>query len=239
MAAAIGTNRGTMGKLGGGDAMSERLIDQLPPGDADFDRRFGTDTSGEIPAELLGHSPETVGQAVSYEPTDPGAFRHMIRELPIEHRDYTFVDVGSGKGRTLLLAAGWPWRRIVGIEASPVLHAVAERNLRAWARAGRDARPIRLVCGDASALELPATPCVLYLFNPFHSRVMARLMLAIKSSLEAAPRDLWLIYYNPQLGYMLESATWLGRVSHGRGFQQGDYGIWRARPDPARLDGSW
>ncbi len=212
------------------------LLDDLPPGDADFDRRFGTDTDGEIPVELLGHTSEVADQAVSYEPTDPGAFRHMIRELPIAHADYTFVDLGSGKGRTLLLATSWPWRRIIGVEASPGLHAIAKANLRAWAQSGHDCRSILLRCENAAEFEVPRGPCVLYLFNPFRTRVMARLMLAIKTSLQLAPRDIWLIYYNPQLGYMLESATWLARVSAGRGFHQGDYGIWRSRCD---LDGSW
>lgn len=221
---------------GENDAMTGSLLDDLPPGDADFDRRFGTDTSGEIPVEALAHPPETSDQAVSYEPTDPGAFRHMVGELPLHHASHTFVDLGSGKGRTLLLAARWQWRRIVGVEASPLLHGIAVENLRAWARAGNDARRIELVLGDAAEVELPREPLVLYLFNPFQARVMARLLLSLKHSLQATPRDAWLIYYNPQLGYMLEAVTWLERVSYGRGFHQGDYGIWRARGE---LDGSW
>lgn len=205
-------------------------------GDAQFDRVFGTDTAGELPVELLAHPPATAGQAVSYEPTDPAAFRHMLRELPIRHEDYTFVDVGSGKGRVLLLASSRPWRAIVGVEASPILHAAAQENLRAWAAAGHEVRNFRLRCEDAAEMEMPSGPCVFYLFNPFHARVMARLMLSLKTGLQQTRRDLWLIYYNPQLAYMLEAATWLERVSAGRGFQQGDYSIWRARRE---LDGSW
>ena len=59
----------------------------------DFDRRWGTDTDGEIPVELLDHGDSIAGQAVSYEPTDPDAFKVMLRELPIERPEYSFVDL--------------------------------------------------------------------------------------------------------------------------------------------------
>ena len=60
------------------------------------------------------------------------------------------------------------------------LHSIASRNTRAWARAGNDARHIELVHGDASQLDIPDEPCVIYLFNPFRERAMGRLMLNLK-----------------------------------------------------------
>lgn len=196
---------------------------------ADFDVLHGTDTDGEIPVELLDHPPAVASQAVSYEATDPAAFRVMLGELPIEPARYAFLDLGSGKGRVVLLAATAGFRRVVGVEASPTLHAIACRNLRAWARSGGDARRVRLVCADAAEIAPPAGPCVLYLFNPFRERTLARVLLNVKRSLEENPRDLWIVYYNPQLSYMLQASPLLARVRVGRGFQQGDYAIWRAR----------
>ncbi|HJO04727.1 MAG TPA: class I SAM-dependent methyltransferase [Acidobacteriota bacterium] len=195
---------------------------------AEFDLRHGTDTDGEIPVHLLGHSDEVARQAVSYEATEPAAFRHMVGELPICHRSYTFIDLGSGKGRVVILAARHPFRRIIGVEASTSLHTIASQNMRAWARAGNDTRHIRLVHADASKLEIPDDPCVIYLFNPFRERAMARLVLHLKWSLQRQPRDLWLIYYNPQFGYMLENSPFMARARVGRGFHQGDYSIWRS-----------
>lgn len=194
----------------------------------EFDTSHGTDTDGEIPVELLDHTEAVARQAVSYEATEPAAFRHMLGELPIQHRDYTFIDMGSGKGRVVLLASRHRFRRIIGVEASMSLHATAIGNMRAWARTGNDARHIELVHGDASRLELPDDPCVIYLFNPFRERAMGRMMLKLKWSLQRRPRDLWLIYYNPKFGYMMENSPYLSRVTSGRGFHQGDYGIWRS-----------
>ncbi len=199
----------------------------------DFDARYRTDTDGEIPVELLGHPPAIAAQAVSYEPTDPAAFRVMLGELAIDRARYAFVDLGSGKGRAVLLAAAAGFGRAIGVEASPLLHAVACRNVRAWARAGGDARRVELRCGDAAEAELPEQPCVVYLFNPFRERTFARVVSNLRQTLQQRPRDLWVVYYNPQLAYMLQSSLFLARVRVGRGFQQGDYAIWRARAGDA------
>ncbi|NKB88276.1 MAG: hypothetical protein GKS06_08660 [Acidobacteria bacterium] len=194
----------------------------------DFDNRWGTDTDGEIPIELLEHDAAIAGQAVSYEPTDPDAFRVMVRELAIAREDYTFLDLGSGKGRVVLLAAQAGFGRVVGIEASPLLHHTACTNLRVWAQAGHGTRHIDLRSEDAAGADIPPGPCVVYLFNPFRERAMSRLLRQIRRSLQHVPRDLWLLYYNPQARHLLESSDCLARVTVGRGFQQGDYEIWRS-----------
>jgi len=194
----------------------------------DFDRKHGTDTDGEIPVELLDHTAGVAPQAVSYEPTDPDAFKAMVRDLPIARSDYTFIDLGSGKGRVVFLAAQSDFGRVIGVEASPTLHQIACQNLRAWAKGGNDTRNLELRREDAAITAIPEQPCVVYLFNPFRERTVARVLLNVKWSLQRAPRDLWLIYYNPQFGYMLENSPYMARITVGRGFQQGDYAIWRS-----------
>jgi len=90
----------------------------------DWEHRVNT-TSGTVGGRerLLGllHS--------AYQPTDPALFREMMASLPIELDTFTFVDLGSGKGRTLLMASEYPFRRIVGVELLPALHQVAQENL--------------------------------------------------------------------------------------------------------------
>ena len=63
----------------------------------DWEKRVNT-TSGTVGwrARLLGvfHSP--------YQPTEPELFREMMGALPIELELFTFVDIGSGKGLSLI-----------------------------------------------------------------------------------------------------------------------------------------
>ncbi len=66
-----------------------------------FDATHGVDThpwtlaDSQIP-------PETMGEAIHYEPAHTGVLHHVFRSLPFRHEDYHLVDLGSGKGRTLL-----------------------------------------------------------------------------------------------------------------------------------------
>jgi len=73
----------------------------------DWEHRVNT-TSGTVSwrARLLGlfHSP--------YQPTEPALFQEMMASLPIEFDQFTFIDLGSGKGRTLLMASEYPFMKI-------------------------------------------------------------------------------------------------------------------------------
>src|SRR5882724_12595376 len=62
-----------------------------------------------------------------YLPARPRNVRRALSDLPVDNpAKYTFVDLGSGKGRILFLAAEFPFRRIQGIEFAVELHREAE-----------------------------------------------------------------------------------------------------------------
>src|SRR5258708_16896570 len=93
----------------------------------DWENRVNT-TSGTVGwrARLLGsfHS--------SYQPTEPALFHEMMASLPIDFDGFTFIHLGSGKGRTLLMPAHYPFLRIVGVELIAELHRAAEENIRKY-----------------------------------------------------------------------------------------------------------
>jgi hypothetical protein len=82
------------------DSTPERRRTRYGDMEYDWEHRVNT-TSGGIGwrERLLGtfHSP--------YQPTDAALFRDMMTSLPIDFNQFTFVDLGSGKGRTLLMAS--------------------------------------------------------------------------------------------------------------------------------------
>ncbi len=100
-----------------------------------FDRARGTDTGGLIPAAELVTGHPNDKHVTAYYGVAPSILRRLI-ELwlnetgPLAEIDrYTFVDIGAGKGRALLVAAESPFREVVGVELNPELAAVAERNI--------------------------------------------------------------------------------------------------------------
>ena len=65
----------------------------------------------------------------AYQPTEPAAFHQMMDALGTDFSQFTFIDIGSGKGRVLLMAADYPFSRVIGVELLPALHRIAEQNI--------------------------------------------------------------------------------------------------------------
>ena len=83
--------------------------------DAEFDRQYGTDTAGRIEVADQDFDSGAEGRgATRYEASGIDVFHAVIRSLALDHRRFTFIDLGSGKGRTLLLASDYPFKKIVG-----------------------------------------------------------------------------------------------------------------------------
>src|SRR5436190_10463136 len=131
-----------------------------------FDRRFGVETTGYIEPEELGAPEANPAETGGYEATPRAPFRRIVKSLGLDYERYTFVDMGSGKGAVLLYAAEFPFREIVGVEFSPALHAVAERNLAAYG-GHKVCRNIKTLRMNAADFPLPAGPALLFFFNPF------------------------------------------------------------------------
>jgi SAM-dependent methyltransferase len=195
-------------------AISEFLRDSTPDrrrqryGDADYDwdHRVNT-TSGAVSwrDRLLGvfHSP--------YQPTEPALFHEMLSALQqqahLDLREFTFIDLGSGKGRTLLLASDYPFRRILGVELLPALHRIAQENLRKYSSESQKCFALESLCADATAFPFPAASTVLYLFNPFPESGLRRMLTNLEQNLQQNPRQVYLLYHNPLLEHVMgESA---------------------------------
>ena len=135
-------------------------------GDADYDWDHRVNTTSATVSwrdRLLGefHS--------AYQPTEPALFRGMMESmssLEIEFQDFTFIDVGSGKGRVLLMAGDYPFRRILGIELLADLHRVAQANIQAYKAESQRCFDVESAAADARGFAFPLEPMILYLFNP-------------------------------------------------------------------------
>jgi SAM-dependent methyltransferase len=151
---------------------------------------LGLDTGRAVRLEGLSIVGANGRYGVLYQPSDTRRVRAALASLPIRHDEFTFIDFGSGKGRVLLVAAAYTFRRIIGVEFAEELHHIAGQNIR---RAlGRDTRA-EAVCCDAAEYELPNDPLVLYFYNPFMAPIMRRVMANVSLSLRRASRPAYVI----------------------------------------------
>lgn len=164
--------------------------------DTSFDRTYGVDTSGVLEIDEIVGSESLKAGAVRYEATEPDCFRFLMERAGIGSASgLTFVDVGSGKGRVLILAREAGFRKVVGLEMGLNLHHCAQENFaRLGLSEGEDG--VELVLGDAAAYPLPPEPTVCFMNNPFGPDAMARLLDGMEASLAQAPRPFYLLYHH-------------------------------------------
>lgn len=188
--------------------------------DAGFDRKHGTDTQG-ITDDMteLGVFTEHRSNAFGYEGIQISVFRKMLRELDLDPAEYAFVDFGSGKGRALMMAAEHGFTRAYGVEFSPVLHEIAQKNVAVFARRNPRARPIELHFQDASEFSIPDENLVCFFYNPFDDKVMRRVIANIADAHTRYPRKLAVAYRNPVCAEQFDNLGFLQLVNATRGYR--------------------
>ena len=159
-----------------------------------YDWWHGVDTCGFIWAKHLDSSGESGRFSNEYGPTPAKTFRFMLDTLPGDPADYTFVDYGSGKGRTLFLAAERPFRKIIGIELAQSLVETAQQNIRSYRYGKMRCTDIETLAIDATEYDLPRDPCVIFMYSPFYGDVLERVFSHLAASYRAAPRPLIFVY---------------------------------------------
>jgi Methyltransferase domain len=176
----------------------------------DFDVIHGVETEGIVPRWEMGDVGPNLRHAVQYQPTKPRKFLFLLNSLNIQHSEYTFVDIGSGKGRTLLLARQYGFSRLVGVEFVSKLCEIARKNL-ATANC-----PSEILCMDATQYTFPNEPLVIYMFNPFGIKPMRELARNLELSLSQFPRDAYVIYWNALYPEVFAESSWFLTIAARR-----------------------
>ena len=162
--------------------------------------RLGISTDGEIPGPALGHRDPDCHH---YGPSYYGSVHRILKAVPFRDGSDVFIDFGSGKGRVLVVASGYPFRRVIGVECAQQLTDVAWQNVeraRRWMRCP----DIEIVTADAASYDVPDDATVLYFQNPFSGHVVDAVLERIKTSLNRAPRQIFLISHSHDPAYRFE-----------------------------------
>jgi SAM-dependent methyltransferase len=164
--------------------------------DREFDARFGVETSGVIPLNDLQIESGNRAHGNGYEQSKPLVFYQLLSRTRARYEDFVFVDLGSGKGRALLLASELPFKRIVGVEFAAELHQAAQENIRKYHSPTQQCRDFELLHLDAAGYSIPNENTIFYIYNSFMDEVMERVLANIQRSLAEHPREVFIIYCN-------------------------------------------
>ena len=179
-----------------------------------YDDRHKVETAREVCLEAAGVGREDVRRGnTRYRATWERLIRRAIDELDIDYARHTFVDYGAGKGKAMFVAADYPFKRIVGVEYAPHLHAIARRNCETFQSDGQQCFRLESVCGDVLDYELPPGPVVCFMCNPFDEATLLSVFDAWRKRSAAGERDLRILYLNMrnirEIEAVLAAQTWL------------------------------
>jgi len=159
-----------------------------------WDLKHGVDTCGEIPLLDLKFESEHKTPGLEYQSHHPELIRAAIGSLGVRYEDFSFVDYGCGKGRVLLVAAEFPFRKIIGLEFAPQLAERARENLKTYRAKNLKCTDMQVVTADATEYELAAEPQVLYFYSPFAPDVLNQVIDKVEASVKRSPGELLVLF---------------------------------------------
>jgi SAM-dependent methyltransferase len=164
-----------------------------------FDFKYNIETSSHVHLENLDFNDEQKKHSYWYEGTYVVQLRKLFNKLQIP-KEKVFVDIGSGKGRVLLIAAEYGFKKIKGVELSPNLCEIAKKNVSVFMHKKKYNSDVEVINKNALHYNFMDDEDILFLYNPFGEHVLEQLLVNIKNSIERNKRSIKIIYVNPVHG---------------------------------------
>jgi predicted RNA methylase len=162
-----------------------------------FELRYETDTVNTVELDQLNIESENKDEGNLYQPVTVCIFNKVFSKLDIDFANSTFIDFGCGKGRALLLAARYGFRKIIGVEFSSELCEICKDNVVKYGKANNTKSEIEVINADATTYEIPPEANVLFFNNPFGEKVMRKVVENIEKSFEENRRTILIIHLHP------------------------------------------
>ncbi len=151
----------------------------------------------------------------------------MLDSLSIDKTESTLLDYGCGKGRAIVSAASYPFKKVIGIEMSEVIR-YAESNMQAMAH--KRCKNVELLQCDATTYAVPDDVNVIYLFNPFKGSTLEKVFDNIEQSLRSSPREIHILYFNnDHFEKIVSKWPWITLVSQQQYLSKISYGRYSAK----------
>jgi 16S rRNA G966 N2-methylase RsmD len=174
-----------------------------------YERRMGIRTIGYLDREQLDIPYKESG---FYAPSSYLDFRRIMRHVKVRAGRDVFLDYGAGMGRVAIMAAGFPFARVLGVEISGKLCEVARENVER-VRPRLRCRDIEIVQADAESFDIPDDVTVVYMYNPFRGRLLAGVVDRMRASVERHPRPFrWIFKNTAYLDDVSDRIGWLEPV---------------------------
>lgn len=190
-----------------------RVLNQARRHSHPIDLTYGIQTSGFVPNFLTdpGLNIFKIGLRENnhYAGCQPSCVRKALRSLP-DTAQFTFYDLGCGMGRALITASEFPFYKLIGIEISGELCAIAEKNVQRISDLFPGRAKISIDRADATTAQLKGDKIVVFMYHSFGRATIATLVrkweqLAMTGSI------IFIIFENPVNGDLVDQSMFFKR----------------------------
>ncbi|MDP4132205.1 MAG: class I SAM-dependent methyltransferase [Bacteroidota bacterium] len=161
------------------------------------EKKYHIHTMGEDELISLKEKGVDISHASIYMPLNYYVLEKLMEEIIKYDGNKTFLDIGCGKGRAMIVAAAYGFDRVWGVDFSKDFCEEAETITTLYARANPGTH-FTVIQADASAYDIPEEISTIFLFNPFDEVMMWLVVSRIVQSQENHPRCIRILYANPQ-----------------------------------------
>jgi hypothetical protein len=144
--------------------------------------------------ESIDPAPE---RGIHYDGPVPAAVLDWVMSvMPADLRQFAFVDVRAGRGRTSLLAAKWNLNRIIAYEYDAQIFDDLQMNIAQYPRSRMACRRIDCYRGDVDGIRLPDQPCIIYFSGAWREPMIDGVMSYVRETYRQSPRRVYIIFEN-------------------------------------------
>jgi len=166
----------------------------------------GVDFSEVIEVEELGLDPNLASHSA---PSGNKYLRNVLNQISISNRD-AIIDIGSGKGSAMRIMLEFPFHQVDGVELSPQVAEIAQKNFN---KLKIPRNRYELFVMDAANFKVLDGYNYFYFYNPFSQTVLEKVIENIVSSIERAPRIVFIIYNNPKYNSVIISEGIFNKIA--------------------------
>ena len=170
-----------------------------------FDIAYKIETSGFVPVEKIHADKALAALICPYGPSQPQTIRKALNAVG-EVSDYTFVDLGCGKGRATVVATEFNFKSILGVELSSDLSQIARANAAVVARDYPQRTPIQIAEANVVEYTYPSGKVVFFIYHAFGLELLSELIQQLEDRLSSDPAHTFVVYYNAVHGNVLDAS---------------------------------
>lgn len=155
--------------------------------------------------EMIDPDPQ---RGIHYDgPVTSAAFSWIMAQMPKDLRQFAFVDVRAGRGRTSLLAARYGFGRILAYEWDDATFDDLEMNVAQYPRSRMTCRRFDCQRADLKGIALPDQPCIIWFSGAWREPLIGAVMDYVRDTYRQSPRRIYVVLENADAETGLDQDT--------------------------------